>query len=83
MSIRERRLKDGTMVFDAVLEYGKKPDGTRDRQVKTFGTRKEAEAEERRAAIIRRALKSRTGRILLRHWKTCGIRSRLRVCKLG
>ena len=58
MSIRERRLKDGTRVFDAVLEYGKKPDGTSDRQVKTFGTRKEAEAEERRAAIIRRALKN-------------------------
>lgn len=65
MSIRERKLKDGTKVFDAVLEYGKKPDGTRDRQVKTFGTRKEAEAEEKRAAIIRRALKSRTGRITL------------------
>ena len=64
MSITRRRLKDGTYVYDATLEYGI-IDGKRDRRRRTFKTRKDAEKAEKDAARFRDAVKNRTGRLTL------------------
>ena len=54
MSIKARKLKDGTTVYDAVLEYGT-VDGKRDRRKRTFSTLREARKADADAARIRRA----------------------------
>lgn len=56
MSIKARRLKDGTTVYDAVLEYGT-VDGVRDRRKRTFATLKDAQTAEREAERLRGALR--------------------------
>ena len=56
MSIKRRKLKDGTIVYDAVLEYGT-ADGKRDRRKRTFATLKEAKAAEKDAERLRGALR--------------------------
>ena len=56
MSIKKRRNKDGTVVYDAILEYGTK-DGRRDRRKKTFRTYKEAKRADEDAARLRSALR--------------------------
>lgn len=62
MSITRRRLKDGTYVYDAVLEYGT-ADGKRERKKRTFKSRRDAEAAERECERLRNAMRNRTGRI--------------------
>ena len=64
MSITRRRLKDGSYVYDALLEYGSM-DGKRSRRKRTFRTRREAEDAEREAERLRGAMRNRTGRITL------------------
>ena len=64
MSIKRRKLKDGSYVYDVTLEYGVM-DGKRDRQYKTFKTRKEAEQAEKDASRLRNAMKRHSGRITL------------------
>ena len=56
MSIKKRKLKDGTTVYDAILEYGT-VDGVRDRRKKTFATLKDAQAAEKEAERLRGALR--------------------------
>ena len=58
MSIKRRKLKDGTIVYDAVLEYGT-ADGKRDRRKRTFATLKEAKAAEKDAERLRGAIRHR------------------------
>lgn len=64
MSIRKRKLKDGTTVYDATLEYGR-IDGKRDRETRTFRTLKEAREAEREAERLKGAMRHRTGAITL------------------
>lgn len=63
MSISERKLKDGTIVYDAILEYGT-ADGRRQRRKRTYRTRRDAEAAEKDAHRLRSALKGK-GRLRL------------------
>lgn len=65
MSIRARKLKSGRTVYDAYLEYGLKPDGSRDRRKKTFKTKKAAQLEEARVKTMREAMRNKSGKILL------------------
>ena len=64
MSITTRKLKDGTVVYDALLEYGT-ANGRRDRQRRTFRTREAAQDAEREAARFRDAMRNRTNRLTL------------------
>lgn len=64
MSIRKRKLKDGSIVYDAILEYGLSG-GQRDRQWRTFKTLKEAKAADDDARRYRDAVKNRTGKLRL------------------
>lgn len=64
MSITVRKLKDGSKVYDATLEYGM-VDGKRERKVRTFKTLKEAQAAEEDASRLRNAMRNRSGRLTL------------------
>lgn len=54
MSIKQRKKKDGTTVYDVTMEYGTL-DGKRDRRRKTFATLAEARKADETAARIRKA----------------------------
>lgn len=62
MTIRARKLKDGSTVYDTELYYGT-VDGKPDREYKTFRTLKDAQKAERDSARFRDAAKHRTGRM--------------------
>jgi len=64
MSVKARKLKDGSTVYDAVMEYGTRG-GKRQREVRTFLTRKEAEAADARAKATANSLRNKTGRLTL------------------
>lgn len=68
MSIRERKLKDGSKVYDAILEYGYDLHGKRLRETKTFRTKKEALEAESKAKETSNALKNKTGRLTLKEY---------------
>ena len=61
MSVKARKLKDGSTVYDAVLEYGKDSSGKRIREVKTFATKKEAEVAQENAKRVRNAMNGKAG----------------------
>ena len=65
MSIHKRKLKDGSTVYDVVIEYGRDFTGKRSRKKKTFRTLKEAQREEESSKRLRESIKHRTGRITL------------------
>ena len=65
MSITARKLKSGKTVFDATMEYGRDDHGNRIRETKTFETRKEAEAAEKKAKQTASALKSKSDKLKL------------------
>lgn len=67
MSIRARKLKSGKTVYDVTLEYGTR-DGKRDRKVKTYQTRKEAEIADSEASRLRYAMRNKSGRITLNEY---------------
>ena len=67
MSIRARKLKSGKTVYDVTLEYGSR-DGRRDRKVKTYQTRKEAEIADSEASRLRYAMRNKSGRITLNEY---------------
>ena len=67
MSIRARKLKSGKTVYDVTLEYGTR-DGRRDRKVKTYQTRKEAEIADSEASRLRYAMRNKSGRITLNEY---------------
>lgn len=60
MSIARRKLKDGSTVYDATLEYGR-VGGKRVREYRTFSTLKEARAAEADAKRCRDGLSHRGG----------------------
>lgn len=60
MSIARRKLKDGSTVYDATLEYGR-VGGKRVREYRTFATLKEARAAEADAKRCREGLARRGG----------------------
>lgn len=64
MSVSKRKLKDGTIVWDAILEYGE-IDGRRDRVSRTFQTKREAMAADADAKRYRQSLRHRTGSMTL------------------
>ena len=64
MSIRKRKLKDGTTVYDVMLEYGRW-DGKRQRESRTYRTLKEAREADQDAARYRNATANRTGKLNL------------------
>ena len=64
MSIRKRKRKDGTVVYDAVLEYGS-ANGNRIRESRTFDTLSAAQEAEAEARRLRDAVRHRTGMITL------------------
>ena len=65
MSIRARKLKDGTTVYDVVVYTGFTPDGKRDRKSVTCRTKRSAELEEARWIAKADAMRGRSGRITL------------------
>lgn len=67
MSISKRKLKDGTIVYDATLEYGT-VDGKRKRRTRTFGTLEEARRAEEDASRLKGAMRKRTGAITLKEY---------------
>ena len=67
MSVRKRKLKNGKTVYDVTLEYGTH-DGKRDRKVKTYQTRKEAETADAEATRLRYAMRNKSGRITLNEY---------------
>lgn len=68
MSVKSRKLKDGTTVYDAILEYGYDLHGKRARETKTFRTRKEALEADAKAKETANALKNKTGRLTLKEY---------------
>lgn len=62
MSITQRTLKDGTVVYDVREYVGFTLDGKRDRECVTCRTEKEAEREQARMIAMRDARRNRSGR---------------------
>ena len=65
MSVRERKLKDGTSVWDAEVYTGYTADGRRDRKKVTRKTKRAAELEEAKLIAKRDAMRGRSGRMTL------------------
>lgn len=68
MTIRERRLKDGTVVYDVVEYVGFTPDGRRDRKSVTCRTKAQARVEQAKLVAMREASRGRSGRMTLEQY---------------
>ena len=65
MSIRKRRLADGSAVYDVVVYMGFTRDGKRDRKSVTVKTKAAAEMEHAKLMARRDAMRNRSGRMKL------------------
>lgn len=64
MSVRKRKLKDGTTVYDAVMEYGS-ASGKREQVWRTYKSKREAEKADAKARSYRESVRNRTGAMTL------------------
>lgn len=65
MAVSERKLKDGTTVYDARVFMGYTSDGKTDRRSVTCRTKKAAELEEAKMLAEKDALRNRSGKMTL------------------
>ena len=65
MSVRSRKLKDGSTVYDARRFMGYTADGRPDQRSKTFTTKRAAEVYDAKLLAERDALRGRSGRMTL------------------
>lgn len=65
MAVKERRLKDGTVVYDARVFMGYDADGKPDRRSVTRRTKRAAEIEEAKMLAEKDALRNRSGKMTL------------------
>lgn len=65
MSVKARKLKDGSTVYDVTNDLGRSKDGKRLREYKTFDKRKDAEKYDKEQKQTAQALKSKSGKLTL------------------